>query len=99
MSSVSISGLVSGINVQSLITSLSAAYQQPITLLQNQQQSYQSTLSAWGSVQSSLSSLQSTVAGLQNVTRLNNRTINLSNSSAVSGTASANAPLGTYSLS
>jgi len=99
MSSVSISGLVSGINVQSLITSLSAAYQQPITLLQNQQQSYQSTLSAWGSVQSSLSSLQSTVAGLQNVTQLNNRTVNLSNSSAVSGTASANAPLGTYSLS
>ncbi len=99
MSSVSISGLVSGINVQSLITSLSAAYQQPITLLQNQQQSYQSTLSAWGSVQSSLSSLQSTVAGLQNITQLNNRTVNLSNSSAVSGTASANAPLGTYSLS
>lgn len=99
MSSVSISGLVSGINVQSLITSLSAAYQQPITLLQNQQQSYQSTLSAWGSVQSSLSGLQSTVAGLQNVTSLNNRTVNLSNSSAVSGTASANAPLGTYSLS
>jgi flagellar hook-associated protein 2 len=99
MSSVSISGLVSGINVQSLITSLSAAYQQPITLLQNQQQSYQSTLSAWGSVQSSLSGLQSTVAGLQNVTQLNNRTVNLSNSSAVSGTASANAPLGTYSLS
>ena len=99
MSSVSISGLVSGINVQSLITSLSAAYQQPITLLQNQQQSYQSTLSAWGSVQSSLSSLQSTVAGLQNVTQLNNRTVNLSNSSAVSGTASSNAPLGTYSLS
>ncbi|MCE1161664.1 MAG: flagellar filament capping protein FliD [Thiomonas sp.] len=99
MSSVSISGLVSGINVQSLITSLSAAYQQPITLLQNQEQSYQSTLSAWGSVQSSLSSLQSTVAGLQNVTSLNNRTVNLSNSSAVSGTASSNAPLGTYSLS
>ncbi|MGC9162169.1 MAG: flagellar filament capping protein FliD [Thiomonas sp.] len=99
MSSVSISGLVSGINVQSLISSLSAAYQQPITLLQKQQQSYQSTLSAWGSVQSSLSSLQSTVASLQNVTQLNNRTVSLSNSSAVSATASANAPLGTYSLS
>jgi len=99
MSSVSISGLVSGINVQSLISTLSAAYQQPITLLQNQQQTYQTTLSAWGQVQSALSSLQSTVASLQNVTQLNNRTVSLSNSSAVSGTASANAPLGTYSLS
>ncbi|WP_031404964.1 flagellar filament capping protein FliD [Thiomonas sp. FB-Cd] len=99
MSSVSISGLVSGINVQSLITTLSAAYQQPITLLQNQEQSYQTTVSAWGSVQNTLSSLQSAVGNLQNVTSLNNRTVNLSNTSAVSGTASANAPLGSYSLS
>ncbi len=99
MSSVSISGLVSGINVQSLITTLSAAYQQPITLLQGQEQSYQTTLSAWGSVQNSLSSLQSAVGSLQNVTSLNNRTVNLSNASAVSGTASANALLGSYSLS
>ena len=97
--SASISGLVSGLNVQSLISSLSAAYQQPIALLQNQEQSYQTTLSAWGSVQSTLSGLQSTVAGLQNVTKLNNRVANLSNSSAVTATVSSDAPLGSYSLS
>ena len=33
--SVSLSGRVSGIDVQSLVTQLSAAYQRPITLLQN----------------------------------------------------------------
>ena len=97
--SVSLSGLVSGVDVQSLVTSLSAAYQKPITLLQNQEQSYQTTLSAWGSVQSALSTLQSTVAGLQNVTQLNNRLANLSNSAAVSATVSADAPLASYSLS
>ena len=97
--SVSISGLVSGINVQSLISTLSAAYQQPITLLQNQEQSYQTTLSAWGSVQSALSTLRSAVAGLQNVTQVNNRTVTLSNSAAVSATVSSNAPLASYSLS
>ncbi len=97
--SVSISGLVSGINVQSLISSLSAAYQQPITLLQNQEQSYQTTLSAWGSVQSALSSLQSAVTSLQSVTQVNNRTVNLSNSAAVSATVSSDAPLASYSLS
>ncbi len=96
--SVSISGLVSGINVQSLITSLSAAYQQPITQLQSQEATQQTTLSAWGQVQSALSSLQSAVAGLQNVTQVNNRVANLSNSSAVSASVAANAPLGTYSL-
>ncbi|MHB9051216.1 MAG: flagellar filament capping protein FliD [Thiomonas delicata] len=97
--SVSISGLVSGVNVQSLIATLSAAYQQPITLLQNQQQSYQTTLSAWGSVQNSLSGLQSAVSSLQNVTSLNNRAVSLSNTSAVSATVSSDAPLGSYSLS
>lgn len=97
--SVSLSGLVSGIDVQSLVSTISAAYQKPITLLQTQEQSYQTTLSAWGSLQSSVASLQSSVAGLQNVTSLNNRSVTLSDSAAVSATASADAPVGTYSLS
>lgn len=97
--SVSLSGLVSGVDVQSLISTISAAYQKPITLLQSQAQSYQTTLSAWGSLQSSLASLQSTVGSLQNVTALNNRSVTLSNGSALSATVSADAPLGTYSLS
>jgi Flagellar capping protein len=95
----SLSGLVSGIDVQSLITNLSAAYQAPITILQNQQQSYQTTLSAWGTLQSSLSSLQSAMGSLQNLGNTNNRSVTLSNDNAASATASANAPQGSYSLS
>ncbi len=97
--SVSLSGLVSGVNINQLISTISAAYQQPITLLQSQGQSYQTTLSAWGQMQGSLSSLQSALAGLQNVGSLNNRSVTLSNSSAASATVQANAPLGSYSLS
>ncbi len=97
--SVSLSGLVSGVNINQLISTISAAYQQPITLLQSQGQSYQTTLSAWGQLQGSLSSLQSALAGLQNIGSLNNRSVTLSNSSAASATVQANAPLGTYSLS
>ncbi len=97
--SVSLSGLVSGINVQSLITNLSAAYQQPITLLQNQEQSYQTTLSAWGTLQSSLSSLQSALGGLQNIGSSSNRSVSLSNSNVASASVSANAAVGSYSLS
>ena len=97
--SVSISGLVNGINVPSLISSLSAAYQQPITLLQNQEQSYQTTLSAWGSVKSALSSLQTAVSSLQSVTQVNNRTVTLSDSTAVSASVSSDAPLSSYTLS
>ena len=97
--SVSLSGLVSGVNINQLISTISATYQQPITLLQSQGQSYQTTLSAWGQMQGSLSSLQSALAGLQNIGSLNNRSVTLSNSSAASATVRANAPLGTYSLS
>ncbi|MDD2748481.1 flagellar filament capping protein FliD [Acidithiobacillus sp.] len=95
----SLSGLVSGIDVQSLITNLSAAYQAPITILQNQQQSYQTTLSAWGTLQSSLSGLQSAMSSLQNLGNTNNRSVTLSNNNAATATASANAPQGSYSLS
>ncbi|WP_123104067.1 flagellar filament capping protein FliD [Acidithiobacillus sulfuriphilus] len=97
--SVSLSGLVSGINVQQLISNLSAAYQQPITLLQNQGQSVQTTLSAWGTLQSSLSSLQSSLSGLQNLDNTNNRSVSVGNTSAVNATVTANAPAGSYSLS
>ncbi|MDE2478290.1 MAG: flagellar filament capping protein FliD [Betaproteobacteria bacterium] len=97
--SVSLSGLVSGIDVQSLVTQLSAAYQRPITLLQNQEQSYQTTLSAWGTVQSALSTLQTAVSSLQAVTQVNNRTVTLSNSAAVSASVASDAPLASYSLS
>ena len=97
--SVSLSGLVSGINVQQLISNLSAAYQQPIMVLESQQQSYQTTLSAWGTLQSSLSSLQSSMSSLQNLSSVNNRSVSLSNNNAATATVSANAATGSYSLS
>lgn len=97
--SVSLSGLVSGIDVQSLISNLSAAYQQPITLLQNQEQSYQTSLSAWGTLQSSLSSLQSALGALQNLGSSNNRSVSLSNSGVATASVTNGAQLGSYSLS
>ena len=96
---VNLSSWTGGINVPSLITSLSAAYQVPVTQLQNTVKSDQATLSAWGTLQGAVSSLQSTVSALQQISSLNNRTANLSNSAAVSASVSADAPLGTYSLS
>ena len=97
--SVSLSGLVSGINVQQLISNLSAAYQQPIMVLESQQQSYQTTLSAWGTLQNSLSNLQSSMSSLQNLSSVNNRSVSLSNNNAATATVSANAATGSYSLS
>ncbi|MEL5847830.1 MAG: flagellar filament capping protein FliD [Candidatus Igneacidithiobacillus chanchocoensis] len=97
--SASLSGLVSGIDVQSLISNLSAAYQAPITLLQNQESTQQTTLSAWGTLQNSLSSLQSALGSLQSIGSTNNRTATVANSSLATATASANAQQGSYNLS
>ncbi len=96
---VNLSSWTGGINVPSLITSLSAAYQVPVTQLQNTVKTDQATLSAWGTLQGAVSSLQSTVSALQQISSLNNRVANLSNSAAVSASVSADAPLGTYTLS
>ncbi len=96
---VNLSSWTGGINVPSLISSLSAAYQVPVTQLQQTVTSDQATLSAWGTLQSAVSSFQSTVSALQQISSLNNRTANLSNSAAVSASVAADAPLGTYSLS
>lgn len=95
---VNLSSWTGGINVPSLITSLSAAYQAPVTQLQTQEASEKTTLSAWGTLQSAVSSLQSTVSALQAITSLNNRVATLSNSAAVSASVAADAPLATYSL-
>ena len=96
---VNLSSWTGGINVPSLVSSLSAAYQVPVTQLQQTVTSDQATLSAWGTLQSAVSSFQSTVSALQQISSLNNRTANLSNSAAVSASVAADAPLGTYSLS
>lgn len=96
---VNLSSWTGGINVPSLISSLSAAYQIPVTQLQHQQASVQSTLSSWGTLQGAVSSLQSTVSALQQISQLNNRTATLSNAGVASAHVSAQAPLGTYSLS
>ena len=62
--SISVSGLISGLNTDSIVAQLLNVQQQPIVQLQQREADYQVQLSAYGSLQSSLSSLQSAVEGL-----------------------------------
>lgn len=55
---ISSAGLGSGLDVSSLVSSLMQIEQRPITLLQNKQSSYQSQISAIGTIKSALASLQ-----------------------------------------
>lgn len=85
------------IDVAGIVSGLIAIEQQPITTLNNQIGSYQSKISALGSIQSSLSSFQTAVQGL-NSTTFNSFSATSSNSAAISATASSIAKAGSYNL-
>lgn len=86
------------INVASIVSQLIAAEQQPITGLNTRITSYQSKISAIGTIQSALASFQTAAQGVNSLS-FNSFTANASNSSALSATASSIAQPGSYSLS
>lgn len=61
---ISVGGLVSGIDTNSMIEQLLAVQQQPIVKLQNQEAAYQVELTTYGSLQGLLGSLQSALEDL-----------------------------------
>ncbi len=61
---ITASGLISGIDTDSLISGILAVERRPITLLQQKEAGYQAQISAYGSVKSVLSGLQSSISAL-----------------------------------
>lgn len=86
------------INVSSIVSQLITAEQQPIAGLKTQITSYQSKISAIGTIQSALSTFQ-TAAQSVNSLSFNSFTASSSNSAALSATASSIAQPGSYQLS
>ena len=68
--SISVGGLVSGLDTNSMITQLLELQQRPITMLQQQEAAYQVELTAYGSLKGDLSSLKSALKGLDSVSDL-----------------------------
>jgi flagellar hook-associated protein 2 len=85
------------IDVAGIVGSLIAAEKQPITGLNNQISSYQTKISAIGTVQSALSSFQTAAHGLNRLT-FNAYSATSSNSAVLSATASSIAKPANYSL-
>jgi flagellar hook-associated protein 2 len=63
--SISVSGLISGLDTDSIISELLTVQQQPILNLQEREADYQVQLSAYGSLQSTLSSLKSAAEAIE----------------------------------
>ncbi|MGH7013546.1 MAG: flagellar filament capping protein FliD [Stellaceae bacterium] len=95
---MAVSSVLSSSQITSLIQQAEQAYQEPVTLIQNQEKPIQAEISALGNVQSSLSSLQSVVAQLADLSATPPRTVTATPNGAASGTATAAATPATYSL-
>ncbi|MEO6976348.1 MAG: flagellar filament capping protein FliD [Gallionella sp.] len=85
------------IDVAGIVGSLITAEKQPLTGLNNQITSYQTKISAIGTVQSALSSFQTAAQGLNSLT-FNAYSATSSNSAVLSATASSIAKPANYSL-
>ncbi len=70
----------------------------PLTAMQTQQQSYQSTISAYGQLSSVLSTLGSATNALQLSSTFNQNNASVSNASVLSATAGSSATAGTHSI-
>jgi flagellar hook-associated protein 2 len=95
---VSVGGLASGLDTQSIISELMQVAQQPVTLLQNREQAYQVKLSAYGSVQSALGDFQSAVDDLSGVDSFAATTGTSSDEDILTVSSSGTATLGSHSI-
>jgi flagellar hook-associated protein 2 len=91
-------GIGSGLDVNNIVTQLMNVEQQPLTLLDQKEASYQAQLSAYGNLRGALAGFQSAVSGLDSLAKFEAVTATPANASVLSASAGANAPVGTHSL-
>ena len=95
---ISISGLVSGIDYDSMITELMAIESQPLTLLAQKEASYQSKITGYGSLKSALASFQTTMSSLSLSSKYQSITASVANADVATANATSIAKAGSYSL-
>lgn len=98
MASITSSGLGSGLNIESLISSLMAAEQKPVTLLQTKESKETTKLSSWGQIKSALSSLQVAAQALDTRSEFVTFKSSIADSSIASAAISGSAVAGNYSI-
>jgi flagellar hook-associated protein 2 len=95
-------GLVSGINIDSIISQIQAAEQQPILQLQARQTTYQTQISSLLNVSSILSTLQAVATSVNNPTNFNTRTASVTQTpsgvSLLTANADSTATTGSYAI-
>ncbi len=96
--SISVGGLISGLDTNSIIDQLLALQQKPIDRLQQKEAGYQVELSAYGSMQVVLDNLKSALEGLDSVSDLTSFSAISGNTDLFSVSVDENATAGSYDV-
>lgn len=96
----STSGISASTNfdIDSIVSSLMAVEQKPLTLLSQQKTSYQSKISAYATLQSSLSSFQTALANLSTSSKFNVQSATSGDSAVFTATSSGSATVSNYAI-
>lgn len=95
---ISVSGIGSNLDIDSIVSQLVQVEAQPLTALARREASFQAKLSAYGTINSALSSFQSALQNLTDTTKILSLKATSSDTTVASVTASTNASAGTYAL-
>jgi flagellar hook-associated protein 2 len=95
---ISSAGIGSGLDVNSIVTSLMNVEKRPLNAVNTQKTDYQSQLSAYGTLKSSLSAFQTAVGALTTASKFNAQTVTSANTSVFTATANGSATLGDYAV-
>ena len=104
MTTISSAGVGSGLNIESIVTALMSVEKQPLNNLEKRQNTYESKISALGTLKGALSSLQTaakalTPAGAQSATAaFSGFKATLADSTIATATTTSAAVAGTYSV-
>ncbi len=95
---ISSTGIISGLDVDSIVTGLMALEKLPLQRLQTQQSTTESKLSAMGQIKSAISKLQEASKNIATASALYSYKGTLANSDVASATTTTAAVAGTYSI-
>lgn len=98
MASISTPGIGSGLDVNGILDKLMTVERQPLVALQNKQTSFQTRLSALGSLKSSVSSFQDSVNALNTASKFTGKSATVADSTIATVSASSSAIAGSYTL-
>lgn len=95
---ISSPGIGSGLDVNSIVSSLMGVERKPLTAVTQQKTDFQAQVSAYGTLKSALSTFQTSVSALSTAAKFNAQTVTSANTSVFTATANGSATLGDYAV-